>query len=90
MPVNVEFKIRPAGWKAEENERFGTVAVAKFISEEKRLFEWAPTLKDCRAMKSFCDLVLALDEKNKHILAIGDAMKELNVNNEGDPSCRPQ
>lgn len=87
MPVNIQYKIRPAGWKAEENERFGTVGVAKFISKEKRLFEWSPTIKDCHAMKKFLDLVLALDEKNKQVLRIGEAMVELETNNEGDKNC---
>lgn len=32
MPVSIEYKIREGGWKKEDNNRFGAVAVVKFLA----------------------------------------------------------
>lgn len=80
MPVKVVYKIRDeGGWHKESNQRFGAVAVAKFLSshDDKRLFEWAPTIDDVHKMKRFCDAVLALDEKNKQIFQLGKSLEAM-------------
>jgi hypothetical protein len=80
MPVLVEYATHNSGWKADQNGRFGMVAVITFKNKETgaRLFEFAPTLGDCDNMSYFAALVKALDEHNKALLMIQAEISKIN------------
>lgn len=90
MPVVVDYKMREAGWKKEANDRFGHVLVMKFKNavDDKRLFEFSPTIQDCHDMIVFAQKVLEVDKHNKALYSIKKQLEFLSERGKGVNSCQ--